>query len=237
MQIWWRFTQNAPSTSLWRLQNCYNCICLEFCQMKFNICVRCNMAFTERPPISVHENHQTHQTFPMTRPKCLMRDLTNLNRIYKAHQTNVWWLMKVFSGTLSHYLSQCWLIISPVAFISTFAKLYSPTSANNSILVGVQYIFIQKKIGLTSAIKKLTLAKADVPMQFCKHCYLRALSKEDLEKLIRSTGMKIIEFLKSHPYFPGANELINPNITHLIWLCGSSWYINQLICSTCFSKC
>ena len=45
---------------------------------------------------SVHENHWTHQTFLMARPKCLMRDFTNLNRIYKAHQTNVWWIMKVF---------------------------------------------------------------------------------------------------------------------------------------------
>ena len=45
---------------------------------------------------SVHENHRTCQTFPMARPKCLMRDFTNLNRIYKAHRTNVWWTMKVF---------------------------------------------------------------------------------------------------------------------------------------------
>ena len=44
----------------------------------------------------VHENHRTHQTFPMTRPRCLLRDFTNLNRIYKAHRTNVWWIMKVF---------------------------------------------------------------------------------------------------------------------------------------------
>ena len=51
---------------------------------------------------SVHENHQTHRTFPMARPKCLMRDLTNLKRIYKAHQTNVWWIMKVFQ------LHWCW---------------------------------------------------------------------------------------------------------------------------------
>ena len=46
--------------------------------------------------LSVHEHHRTHRTFPMARPKCLMRDFTNLNRIYKAHQTNVWWIMKVF---------------------------------------------------------------------------------------------------------------------------------------------
>ena len=47
-------------------------------------------------PPSVHENHRTCQTFPMARPKCLMRDFTNLNRTYEAHQTNVWWTMKVF---------------------------------------------------------------------------------------------------------------------------------------------
>ena len=45
---------------------------------------------------SVHENHRTCRTFPMARPKCPMRDFTNLNRIHKAHRTNVWWIMKVF---------------------------------------------------------------------------------------------------------------------------------------------
>ena len=32
----------------------------------------------------------------MAKPKCLMRDFTNSYRIYKAHRTNVWWIMKVF---------------------------------------------------------------------------------------------------------------------------------------------
>ena len=45
---------------------------------------------------SVHENHRTYQTFPMARLKCLMRDLTNLSRPYKAHRTNVWWTVKFF---------------------------------------------------------------------------------------------------------------------------------------------
>ena len=41
-------------------------------------------------------NTRTDLTFLMARPKCLIRDFTNLNRIYKAHRTNVWWFMKVF---------------------------------------------------------------------------------------------------------------------------------------------
>ena len=45
---------------------------------------------------SVHENHRTCQTFPMARRKCLIRDFTKLNRTYTAHQTNIWWTMKVF---------------------------------------------------------------------------------------------------------------------------------------------
>ena len=32
----------------------------------------------------------------MARPKCLMGDFTNLYGIYKAHQSNVWWTLKVF---------------------------------------------------------------------------------------------------------------------------------------------
>ena len=31
----------------------------------------------------------------MARPKCLMRNFTYFNRIYKAHWINVWWTMKV----------------------------------------------------------------------------------------------------------------------------------------------
>ena len=38
----------------------------------------------------------TRQTFRTVKPRYLARDLTNLNRIYKAHQTNEWWTMKVF---------------------------------------------------------------------------------------------------------------------------------------------
>ena len=39
---------------------------------------------------------EKRRTFLMARPKCLMGDFTNLYGIYKAHQTNVWWTMKVF---------------------------------------------------------------------------------------------------------------------------------------------
>ena len=49
--------------------------------------------------------------------------------------------------------------------VSVFAKLYSSTSANNSILAGVQYISMQKNFASTSAIKQLTSAKADVVSQ------------------------------------------------------------------------
>ena len=46
--------------------------------------------------------------------------------------------------------------------ITVFAKPYSLTLANNSIVAGVQYIF--EIFALTLAIKLLTSAKADVPM-------------------------------------------------------------------------
>ena len=36
-------------------------------------------------PVSAGEKRQTHQTFSMTRPKCLMGDFTILYRIYKRH--------------------------------------------------------------------------------------------------------------------------------------------------------
>ena len=38
---------------------------------------------------SAGEKCRTHQTIPMARPKCLLGDFTNLDRIYKVHQTNV----------------------------------------------------------------------------------------------------------------------------------------------------
>ena len=49
---------------------------------------------------SVHESHCTHWTFPMARPKCPMRDLQNLNCIYKARRTNVFMNHESFTGTL-----------------------------------------------------------------------------------------------------------------------------------------
>ena len=49
---------------------------------------------------SVGAKRRTHRTFPMARPKCLMGNFPNLYRIYKAHQTHVWWTMKVFLPTL-----------------------------------------------------------------------------------------------------------------------------------------
>ena len=55
--------------------------------------------------ISVGEKRRTHRTFPMARPKCLMRDFTNLYRIYRAHQTNVWWTMQVFC---LHWMIRWW---------------------------------------------------------------------------------------------------------------------------------
>ena len=39
---------------------------------------------------------EKHRILPMAKAKCLVGDLTNLYSIYKAHQTNVWWSMKVF---------------------------------------------------------------------------------------------------------------------------------------------
>ena len=58
---------------------------------------------------SVHKNHRTCRTFPMARPKCLMRDFTNLNRINKAHWRNVWWTMKVFHEHCTWRSLTAWL--------------------------------------------------------------------------------------------------------------------------------
>ena len=57
--------------------------------------------------------------------------------------------------------------------IAAFVKLYSSTSANNSILAGVQHIAIQNFFALTSVITQLTSAKSwcdDVVSQTL-HCF------------------------------------------------------------------
>ena len=72
---------------------------------------------------SVHENRRTCRTFPMARPKCLMGDFTILNRIYKAHRTNVWWTMKVFR-------KHCFAKVSNLT--------YSPLTSGESLKFGVQ---------------------------------------------------------------------------------------------------
>ena len=60
----------------------------------------CGWAMTQGWDLSSSgKKRRTHQTFPMARrprPKWLMKDEKFHRFIYKAHQTNVWWTMKVF---------------------------------------------------------------------------------------------------------------------------------------------
>ena len=75
--------------------------------------------------ISVHKKHRTCWTFPMAKPKCLMRDFTNLNRIYKATWTNVWRTMKVFGYTVGYAgccSSQSISIISAISMRRNYTK-------------------------------------------------------------------------------------------------------------------
>ena len=97
---------------------------------------------------SVHENHQTCQTFPIARPKCLMRDFTILNtgRIYKAHRTNVWVMNhgSFFGNTeISPWRSdrKCKYI-----YIFIFSEIYSALEVLISILTKLasDYISISK---------------------------------------------------------------------------------------------
>ena len=64
-----------------------------------------------------------------------------------------WKLFPMVQLTISHYLNQWYPVydaymhkgdIGKLTVLSAFAKLCSPTSANNTILAGVQYIFIHK---------------------------------------------------------------------------------------------
>ena len=59
--------------------------------------------------VSVGKKRRTHRTFPMARPKCLMGDFTNFYGIYKAHQTNVRWTIKVFRLHCI-VLIRCWFL-------------------------------------------------------------------------------------------------------------------------------
>ena len=77
---------------------------------------------TQADPGSVNKNHRTCRTFPMARPTCLMRDFIILNRIYKAHRTNVWWIMTVFLATLPWNLS---ILRIPLNSISNFPHILS----------------------------------------------------------------------------------------------------------------
>ena len=86
--IWYRSCRKVTTASA-----CAHCLLFE----KNFVCLHLSTTLkTNFQCVSCHVNHRTHQTFPMARPNCLMRDFTNLNKIYKAHRTNVWWIMKVF---------------------------------------------------------------------------------------------------------------------------------------------
>ena len=58
-----------------------------------------------QPQCSVHENHRTCRTFPMAKPKCLMRDFSNLNRICLMNHAS-------FSFTLLNVLTFFRIIIT-----------------------------------------------------------------------------------------------------------------------------
>ena len=74
----------------------YAHIHMSACLWHASMCVCVRVYVYPASCISVGEKRRTHRTFPMARPKCLMGDFTNFYGIYKAHQTNVWWTMKVF---------------------------------------------------------------------------------------------------------------------------------------------
>ena len=97
--------------------------------------------FKVAPIFSVHEHRRTCQTFPMARPKCLMRDFTILNRIYKAHRINVWWTMKVFRQHCIFSISQSIEIVSTPRSIQ-IKLLYSAVekcmwSFTNRVIFGI----------------------------------------------------------------------------------------------------
>ena len=89
-----------------------------------------NMKQTEQHICTVHKNHRTFRTFLMARPKCLMRDFTNLDRIYKAHRTNVWWTTEVFR-------QHCICIAD--AGVDMNATIH--ISTNNYLLMQSQWVF------------------------------------------------------------------------------------------------
>ena len=96
---------------------------------------------------SVHENHQTCQTFPIARPKCLMKDFTNLDtgRIYKAHRTNVW-VMNHGSFLVTLKLVPGEVIENANIYIFIFSEIYSALEVLISILTKLasDYISISK---------------------------------------------------------------------------------------------
>ena len=68
---------------------------------------------------------EKRRTFPMARPKCLMGNFPNLYRIYKAHQTNVWWTMKVFRlHSIAH--KHLWIGSSLVQVMACWLSLARP---------------------------------------------------------------------------------------------------------------
>ena len=102
---------------------------------------------------SAHENHRTCRTCPMARPKCLMINLTNLNRIYKAHQPNVRWTMKVFQLHCIHIWDPHFVIIMLADWL---APVLSKANCRHSA-ISIFYIFLQfdiqvQKVSLTLLI-------------------------------------------------------------------------------------
>ena len=101
---------------------------------------------------SVHENHRTCWTFPMARPKCLMRDFTNMNRIYKAP--------RILSD-------EPWKVFGYTAIVKMAARLrYLLNEPYHLGFVSISRPFFKAK---GSPLQGLTLTRARVPgaQKFC----------------------------------------------------------------------
>ena len=149
---------------------------------------------------SVGEKRRTRQTFLMARPKCLMGNFTNSYRIYKAHQTNVWWTMKVFrlhwycvaSGKqekVQACLVTLWLFIischslykTTIGSLCSWKPAWSLKKRPHSmclkpfvkmcIFVVIQIFWSLRKYREQATVLDARASRVKWPAQFMSHCY------------------------------------------------------------------
>ena len=128
-------------------------------------------------------------------------------------------------GTKSHYVNQCWLIISKVDLVASSMRLVASSMRRKSFLVTTNKLQIWSVwIVLVCICLECNLLEIKLPTYLkSSDIHIRTISQEIPQPSITKICLKIT-CLKFHSNFPGANELTFYGLSALFVNCLQNRY-------------